>query len=176
MKNVPYYSEMPDFELKRAHEDDAGYDLPIWDERLVNGEWSHTGEYVLQQFESKKFKTGVHIGMPVGKIADFIDIRHRVYGQLDTRSGTSDHKLILLCHTIDAPYRGNIRLVLMNLNPEPVTIKNGVSLAQIIFNPFGVDEQMKFIKCPTLNEFMEKAGNTLRGVNGFNSTGGGLGK
>jgi len=171
---IPYFSEMPNFELKKAHIDDAGYDLPIWDERLVNGEWSTTGEYTLQPFESKKFKTGIYLGLPTGPLPLPMKDRHKSYGELDTRSGTSDHVLILLCHTIDSPYRGNIRLAILNLNQKPVTIKNGVRLAQIIVHPFDLPHYMS--KCDTLEQFLEEAGTTERGDKGFNSTGGGLGQ
>jgi deoxyuridine 5'-triphosphate nucleotidohydrolase len=157
---IPYYAEMPDFKLEYSKEGDAGFNLPIWDDRLVNGEWSDNGEYTLQPMESKTIRTGVYMAFENGS-----------YGQLDTRSGTSKKKIILLCHTIDAPYRGNIHLAIMNLNYKPVTIKNGMSIAQIIRHPFTECEPMQ---CISYDHFLAVAGKTDRMEKGFNSTGGGF--
>jgi dUTP pyrophosphatase len=168
---LPYFTEKEDFELKHSHEGDAGYNLPIWDERLNNGELSEDGSYTLRPMEALTLKTGVHIAFPYGKKVPS-NIPVKSYGQLDTRSGTSKAKLLLLCHTIDAPFRGNIRLALINLNIEPVTISNGMEIAQIIPHPFEIFFEP--LKCSTYEEFLKVAGDTARGTGGFNSTGGGI--
>lgn len=154
---IPYYCEVPDYEMKFAKDGDAGYDLPIWDDRLNNGEWGENGEITLQPMESKTIKTGVYMGIPNGK-----------YGDLDSRSGTSKAKLILLCHTIDSPYIGNIRLAILNLNTEPVTIKNGQSLFQIVIKDY--TEAFTY-RCKSKEDFLDIVGETSRGSKGFGSTG-----
>lgn len=138
--------------LSYGTEHSAGLDLPIWDERLVNGEWSYNGRYILQPMEHKIFKTGVYMKIPEG-----------CYGELDTRSSTSKKKLDLLCHTIDADYIGNIKVSVINLNTEPVEIKNGDYLFQIIIKPY--------VKVnPSRVESPDHLGDTERGAGGFGST------
>jgi dUTPase len=90
------------------------------------------------------------------------------YGFLDTRSSTSKIKLDLLCRTIDEPYTGNIRLSLINLNQEPVTVKMGQCVAQIIIKPY---TKVDPIPSPDLEDFLAVAGETTRGSDGFGSTG-----
>jgi len=138
--------------LSYGTEHSAGLDLPIWDERLVNGEWSTDGTYVLQPMEQKTFKTGVYLEIPPGH-----------YGQLDSRSSTSKKKLDLLCHTLDADFRGNIRVAVINLNTEPVEIKNGDYLFQVIIKPY-----TKVV--PQRVESPYHLGDTERGEGGFGST------
>lgn len=149
---LQYYSESG-LPIEYGTSGSAGLDLPIWDERLTNGEWSEDGTLTLQPGEAKTVKTGVYMKIPNG-----------YYGQLDTRSSTSKIKLILLCHTIDSDFVGNIRLALFNLNSEPVTIKNGQYLAQIIIKPYEIVKP-KMVNSP---DSLEK---TERGDGGFGSTG-----
>ncbi|MNN10552.1 Deoxyuridine 5'-triphosphate nucleotidohydrolase [compost metagenome] len=115
------------------------------------------GTFVLAPGESFLVKTGIHMKIPEG-----------FYGDLDTRSSTSKLKLDLLCHTIDNDYLGNIRLALINLNSEPVTLKNGQALAQIIIKSY---EKGKPSKLDNLEDFLFEAGETTRGANGFGHTG-----
>jgi len=179
---LTYYSESG-YELFYGHEGDAGLDLPIWDARLthayreaeeINGfsedelkelekelvknkEIMEDADITLQPGEALTIKTGVYIKIPEGN-----------YGCLDTRSSTSKIKLDLLCRTIDEPFTGNIRLALINLNSEPVTIKQGQCVAQIIIKPY-----TKVAPAPsqTLEDFLDNVGNTTRGDKGFGSTG-----
>lgn len=130
----------------------AGLDLPIWDDRLVNGEWSDNGEYTLQPMESKIFKTGVYMSIP-----------KNCFGRLDNRSSTAKLHLSLLSNIIDDDFRGNIRLSIINLNTEPVTIKNGDYLFQIIIIPY-----VKVLPC--LVNSPDALGETERGTGGFGST------
>lgn len=63
--------------------------------------------------------------------------------------------------TIDADYRGEIKIILINLGPEPVTIQDQDRCAQLVI-------------CPVIQaEFEEviELSNTERGVGGFGSTG-----
>ncbi|AYP68620.1 deoxyuridine 5'-triphosphate nucleotidohydrolase [Exiguobacterium phage vB_EalM-132] len=153
--DLPYYSVMPGFMLDYHHEDDAGLDLPIWDEKLTNGELSETGEFILGVGESVMLKTGIHLAIPKGH-----------YGLLDSRSSTSKLRLDLLCRTIDSSYRGDIRVAFTNHNTVPVTIKNGEELFQIIIKQYSTAEP---IPLNSLEAFLGFAGNTERGEEGFGS-------
>lgn len=146
---LPYYSESG-YELFYGHDGDAGLDLPIWDDRFPK-------EIVMTPGMSLTLKTGVYMKIPENN-----------YGFLDTRSSTSKIKLDLLCRTIDEPYTGNIRLALINLNTEPVTINQGQCVAQIIIKPY---TKVTPIPSPDLEDFLAQVGETTRGDKGFGSTG-----
>lgn len=177
MLKLPYYSESG-IEIFYGTEDSAGLDLPLWDARITerykeakaqglseeelaklekeisaSKEEMENATITLQPMESFTMKTGVYMAIPKG-----------FYGQLDTRSSTSKIKLDLLCHTIDADFRGNIRLAIMNLNTEPVTLKNGQSIAQIIIKKYEKVEPLKVNSVDALGE-------TERADGGFGSTG-----
>lgn len=155
MANITYYFSQSGKEINYHHKDDAGIDLPIWDERLENGEISDTGYIDLYPQQSITLKTGIHIGIPEGH-----------YGLLDSRSSTSKLKLDLLCRTIDNPFRGNIRVAFANVGTEFVRIKNGDELFQIIIQEY-VKADLQ--PCSSLEQFMELAGETARGADGFGS-------
>ena len=63
--------------------------------------------------------------------------------------------------TIDADYRGEVRVLLINLGPDPVQIAHGDRIAQAVFAPA---PQVTFTETDTLP-------GTLRGARGFGSTG-----
>lgn len=150
---IPYYCELK--EIGYHHDDDAGIDLPIWDERLTNGEFSTTGSITLQPGEQIMLKTSVFMAIPEGH-----------YGLMDSRSGTSKKTLDLLCRTVDAPYRGNIRVAFINHKKEPVTISNKDELFQIVILEKVKGEMKRF---DSEEAFLDYAGQTARGSDGFNS-------
>ncbi len=63
--------------------------------------------------------------------------------------------------TIDADYRGEIQVILINLGSEPFTISRGMRIAQMIIAPV---QQISWQQVNIL-------GDTARGVGGFGSTG-----
>ena len=63
--------------------------------------------------------------------------------------------------TIDADYRGELKVILQNGGSEPFTIRRGERIAQLVFARH---------ETPTLVE-SDMIGETLRGVGGFGSTG-----
>lgn len=63
--------------------------------------------------------------------------------------------------TIDADYRGELKVLLVNHGPEPFEIKRGERIAQIIIAP---------VSSATFTEVAE-LGDTARGAGGFGSTG-----
>lgn len=63
--------------------------------------------------------------------------------------------------TIDADYRGEVKIIVVNLGQEPVEIKDQERVAQLVIAPV---LQARF-------EIVEDLGNTARGAGGFGSTG-----
>lgn len=154
LPELPYFNEF-NTDIEYHHDGDAGIDLAIWDTRLNNGEISTNGYIDLKPRESATLKTGLHLAIPENH-----------FGFLDSRSSTSKKKLDLLCRTIDSPFRGNIRLAIINLGTETVRITNGDELFQIIIMPYAKVSSKRF---NTLEDFMDYAGETSRGDKGFGS-------
>jgi dUTP pyrophosphatase len=85
-------------------------------------------------------------------------------GQVRPRSGLAiKHGVTALNApgTIDSDYRGEARVILINLGREPVTIQNGDRIAQIVFAPVS---RATLEEAPALSD-------TERGAGGFGSTG-----
>ncbi|QEN07647.1 dUTP diphosphatase [Oceanispirochaeta crateris] len=107
----------------------------------------------LQAGERKLIPTGLKMAIPRG-----------YEGQVRPRSGLAVKKGLTVLNspgTIDADYRGDVQIILVNLSSEAVTIERGDRIAQIIFSPV---IQADFTLCDTLDE-------TSRGSGGFGSTG-----
>ena len=84
--------------------------------------------------------------------------------QIRPRSGLAVKKNITVLNTpgtIDSDYRGEIKVILINLGNEDFVIKNGDRIAQMVISPV--------IK--TEFEIVDELPNTLRGLGGFGSTG-----
>ncbi len=88
-------------------------------------------------------------------------------GQVRPRSGLALKQGLTVVNapgTIDSDYRGEVKVLLVNLGAEPVTIKPGQRIAQLIIAPV---VQAEFTVVDELSE-------TDRGSGGFGSTGAGL--
>jgi dUTP pyrophosphatase len=97
--------------------------------------------------------TGLRLALPAGFEAE-----------VRPRSGlAARHGLTLLNApgTIDADYRGEVRVLLVNLGSEPVTIRRGDRIAQMLVHPV---RRARFEEAPSLPE-------TERGGGGFGHTG-----
>ena len=84
--------------------------------------------------------------------------------QIRPRSGLAAKNNITVLNTpgtIDSDYRGEIKVILINLGKNDFTIKNGDRIAQMVISPV--------IK--TEFEIVDELPNTLRGLGGFGSTG-----
>ena len=84
--------------------------------------------------------------------------------QIRPRSGlAAKHGITVLNSpgTIDADYRGEIKVILVNLSNEPFTIESGERIAQMIVARY---EQIEWLP-------VEELGATERGAGGFGSTG-----
>ena len=85
-------------------------------------------------------------------------------GQVRPRSGLAvTHGLTVLNApgTIDADYRGEVKVPLVNLGQEPLTLERGMRIAQLVIAPV---VQAAFVEVATLDE-------TPRGTGGFGSSG-----
>jgi dUTP diphosphatase len=107
----------------------------------------------LRSLERKLIPTGLYIELPEGYEA-----------QMRPRSGLALNEGLGLLNspgTIDADYRGEIGVILVNLSNEPVMIKDGDRICQMVINKV---EQAEWIEVDTLDE-------TERGAGGFGHTG-----
>jgi dUTP pyrophosphatase len=94
----------------------------------------------------------------------FIELPEEYEAQVRPRSGLAiKHGITVLNSpgTIDADYRGEIKVILINLSNEPFTINNGDRIAQMVI---AAHETAEFVQVEELSE-------TQRGSGGFGHTG-----
>ncbi|MBM3451658.1 MAG: dUTP diphosphatase [Bacteroidetes bacterium] len=94
----------------------------------------------------------------------FLEIPHGFECQVRPRSGLALKKGITVLNspgTIDADYRGEIGVILINLSDEAFEVVNGERIAQLVFARV---EQIEFERTENLSE-------TERGAGAFGSTG-----
>ena len=94
----------------------------------------------------------------------FMEIPEGYEGQVRPRSGLAIKNGITVLNTpgtIDADYRGEVKIILINLSDTNFTINSGERVAQIVFAKC---EQMEVVNVETLSE-------TERGAGGFGHTG-----
>jgi dUTP pyrophosphatase len=107
----------------------------------------------LKSLERAVVKTGLFIELPIGYEA-----------QVRPRSGLAAKKGITVLNspgTIDADYRGEIGVILVNLSQDDFVIENGERIAQLII---AKHERAEWNQVSELSE-------TSRGEGGFGSTG-----
>ncbi len=107
----------------------------------------------LQPMERRLVPTGLRIALPEGYEA-----------QVRPRSGLAlKHGITLLNTpgTIDADYRGEIGVIMVNLSAEPFTVEDGERIAQLVIARY---EQAEWQETDVLDE-------TERGEGGFGHTG-----
>ncbi len=107
----------------------------------------------LKSLERTIVKTGLFIELPIGYEA-----------QVRPRSGLAAKKGITVLNspgTVDADYRGEIGVILINLSAEDFVIENGERIAQLVI---ARHERAGWIEVEELSE-------TSRGEGGFGSTG-----
>lgn len=108
---------------------------------------------VLQPLGRAIIKTGLFIELPLGYEA-----------QVRPRSGLAAKKGVTVLNspgTVDADYRGEIGVILVNLSNEPFTVENGERIAQLVI---AKHERAEWLEAEELTE-------TVRGAGGFGSTG-----
>jgi len=112
-----------------------------------------TDPITLNPLERALVKTGLFIELPIGYEA-----------QVRPRSGLAFKKGITVLNspgTVDADYRGEIGVILVNLSNEPFVVENGERVAQLVI---AKHERAEWELVETLSE-------TVRGEGGFGSTG-----
>jgi dUTP pyrophosphatase len=110
-------------------------------------------EVCLKSLERAMVPTGLFIELPAG-----------VEAQVRPRSGLSDKKGITLLNapgTIDSDYRGEIKVILVNLSKEDFIVRDGERIAQMIISKY---EKAEWI---AVDELVE----TKRGAGGYGHTG-----
>jgi dUTP pyrophosphatase len=129
----------PNYETEGA----AGMDLRANIEEIIT----------LKPLERAIVKTGLFIALPIGFEA-----------QVRPRSGLAAKKGITVLNapgTVDADYRGEIGVILVNLSNEEFVINDGERIAQLII---AKHERVNWQEVKVLSE-------TERGAGGFGSTG-----
>lgn len=125
-----------------AHPGDAGADLYSIESFVLAGGAKHLTA------------TGIAIEMPPGYV-----------GLVHPRSGLAHKYGISIVNTpgtVDSTYRGEIKVNLINLTTSAVKIAKGDRIAQIVFQKYST----------ALFTEVDELDITLRGINGFGSTGG----
>ncbi len=108
---------------------------------------------VLKPMERKLIPTGLYIALPAGYEA-----------QVRPRSGLALKKGVTVLNspgTIDADYRGEIGVLLINLSADDFTVNDGERIAQMVI---ARHETAEFVEVETLDE-------TERGAGGYGHTG-----
>jgi dUTP pyrophosphatase len=109
--------------------------------------------FSLQPLERTLVQTGIFLEIPVGYEA-----------QVRPRSGLALKKGVTVLNTpgtIDADYRGEVGVILVNISNQPFVINDGERIAQLVFAKV---EQGEFLE-------VEELSSTERGASGFGSTG-----
>lgn len=129
----------PDVKLPLyGHKGDAGMDL-----------FSASG-YVLQKGEIFAVPTGIKVEIPAGYV-----------GLIWDKSGVSLKGVHRLAGVVDAGYRGEIKVVMVNLGQDPFVIEKGMKIAQML---------IQAVESVEIEE-VEDLKDTSRGEGGFGSTG-----
>ena len=108
---------------------------------------------VLAPGERAAIPTGLQLAIPEG-----------FEGQVRPRSGLALKHTVTVLNapgTIDADYRGEVKVLLINLGSEPFTVPRGMRIAQLVFAPVVQAVMQKVSSLET----------TERGEGGFGSTG-----
>ena len=121
-----------------GHKGDAGLDL------------FSCADYVLGAGEVKAIQTGIKVASPRGYV-----------GLIWDKSGISLKGVHKLAGVVDAGYRGEVQVVMINLRNAPYEIKKGMKIAQMLIQPIS---EVEVIEAEDLDD-------TLRGEDGFGSTG-----
>ncbi len=138
--NIQIQRLRPDVPLPSyAHPDDAGMDL-----------YAAEG-VVVQPWQRASVPTGIALALPSGYVGLVWDKSGRALKEgLKTMAGV-----------VDAGYRGELCVVVVNMSDAPVTIAQHHKVAQLLVQPVGA---------PTIEE-VDILPSSSRGADGFGSTG-----
>ena len=141
VKRLPHNVDLPlpSYESALA----AGMDLPAAVEQDV----------ILEPGQRALIPTGLAIAVPDGYEA-----------QIRPRSGLAARNGVTVLNTpgtVDADYRGEVKVILANLGDQPFTVTRGARIAQMVIAPV----------VQALLEEVAELPETARGIGGFGSTG-----
>lgn len=134
----------------------SGLELPNYQTALSAGmdlRASIDSEVILQPMERALIGTGIFLALPEDCEA-----------QIRPRSGMAFKQGLTVLNapgTVDADYRGEIKVLLINLSSEPQTVQRGDRIAQMVVSRY---EQIQFKAVDQLSE-------TMRGSGGYGHTG-----
>ncbi|MBS3819710.1 dUTP diphosphatase [bacterium] len=121
-----------------SHKGDAGLDLFC------------TEDCMLKKGEVRALPTGIKVAIPQGHV-----------GLVWDKSGISLKGVHRLAGVIDSGYRGEVKVVMINLGETSYEVKKGMKIAQLIIQPLTLVEVVE----------KDKLEESLRGQGGFGSTG-----
>jgi dUTP pyrophosphatase len=134
VKKVQMDAKLPQY----GHTGDAGLDL------------FSSVDFVLEKGQVEAIPSGVKVAIPDGYV-----------GLIWDKSGVSLKGVHRLAGVIDSGYRGEVKVVMINLSDKPFAIDKGMKIAQMLVQPI-------IMVCVVEAEDLE---NTSRGEGGFGSTG-----
>lgn len=134
--------------VQRIHEDAK---LPVYQHKGDAGlDIFSSIDCVLKAGEVKPVPTGIKVAVPEGHV-----------GLVWDKSGVSLKGVHRLAGVIDSGYRGEVRVVMVNLGDEPFVVEKGMKIAQLLIQPVS---EVKVAEAEELE-------GTSRGEEGFGSTG-----
>ncbi len=137
-----------EIKIQRIHKDAK---LPLYQHKGDAGlDIFSSIDGVIKAGEIKPVPTGIKVAVPEGYV-----------GLVWDKSGISLKGVHRLAGVIDSGYRGEVRVVMVNLGSEPFVIEKGMKIAQLLIQPVTEVEVVEA-------EELEK---TPRGDKGFGSTG-----
>ena len=142
-KILVHYKSSSDLEPVYSSEAASGADLKA----------DISEDVIIQSGSTEMIPTGISLEIPPG-----------YEGQVRPRSGLAARSGITVLNTpgtIDADYRGEVKVILINLGKNDFTVKRGDRIAQLVFCPV---VRAQFEKTIELND-------SVRGSGGFGSTG-----
>ncbi len=133
-----------------------GLDLPAYETPLSAGMDLRAAVHaplIIESMARHAVPTGIAVAIPAG-----------FEGQVRPRSGLALKKGLGVPNspgTIDADYRGELKVLVINLGPDPVEITRGMRVAQLVVAPVAQAQI----------EVVDSLDQTARGSGGFGSTG-----
>ena len=134
VKRIHPQAKLPSY----GHPGDAGLDL------------FSSEDHLLRPGEVRPVQTGIKVTIPRGYV-----------GLIWDKSGISLKGVHKLAGVVDAGYRGEVQVVMVNLSREPYEIRAGMKIAQMLVQPI---VEMSVVEAENLDD-------TSRGEGGFGSTG-----
>ena len=128
-----------DYNLIKGHDTDSGYDLKT------------TRPFKLLPNQVKLIPTSL-----------YLELDKHIEAQVRPKSSISAKGILVHFGTVDSDYRGEVQVVMQNLNDYGVEFEAGQKIAQIVFN-----EKTEVV----LEQTEDISNDTKRGVGVFGSTG-----